>query len=283
MSESGALSPSERKAALPSASGGPPDARVPPEGLLEELDGSIIGTPGALSPAAVGAPAVAAISWRRGALAATALTIARPRLWVLALVAFLARGGLAALALPDRRPADVRRAGQLRRAGLGLGGGTRPAAGRPRGPGRGDGPRPRRRRNPGGGRGGGGAPPGNGRRRGAAGATVERGSRRRPGRDPAAPAPGAAGRRRGRCRARLDRRRLPRADPAERRGRTPAHARPRRRAGGQRRGPRDVAGRGGRRRLRGPPRWSCWARRFHGPWRAGSSTRCGPRSARPSR
>ena len=100
MSESGALSPSEKKAALPSASGGPPDARVSPEGLLEELDGSIIGTPGALSSAAVVAPAVAAISWRRGVLAATALTIARPRLWLLALVAFLARGGLAALALP---------------------------------------------------------------------------------------------------------------------------------------------------------------------------------------
>ncbi len=46
------------------------------------------------------ASAVPALPWRRGFVAATALTVKRPRLWVFALVAFLARGGLAALAFP---------------------------------------------------------------------------------------------------------------------------------------------------------------------------------------
>ncbi|HYN48246.1 MAG TPA: hypothetical protein VER83_05220, partial [Candidatus Nanopelagicales bacterium] len=68
---------------------------VPPDGILEELDGSPIGSASAGPP-----PAVPAIPWRRGFVAATALTVRRPRLWVFGLVAFLARGGLAALTLP---------------------------------------------------------------------------------------------------------------------------------------------------------------------------------------
>jgi len=100
LSETGVTSPNREGAPVSSAPGGRPEARVPPDGLLEELDGSLIGPPWALSPPAVVSPAAPAISWRRGVVAATALTIARPRLWVFALVAFLARGGLAALVVP---------------------------------------------------------------------------------------------------------------------------------------------------------------------------------------
>lgn len=95
MSETGAASPSETGLASPSVPGVPADDRVPPDGILEELDGSPIRLPPALLP-----PAVPAIPWRRGVVAATALTLRLPRLWVFALVAFLARGGLAAFALP---------------------------------------------------------------------------------------------------------------------------------------------------------------------------------------
>ena len=100
MSETGAASPSKTGVAPPSAPGGLPDDRVPPHGMLEELDGSPIGPPPAVPPPAVPPPAVPAIPWRRGCAAATALAVRRPRLWVFALVAFLARGGLATLALP---------------------------------------------------------------------------------------------------------------------------------------------------------------------------------------
>ncbi len=74
------------------------DERLPPDGILEELDGSPIGPP----PSDPGRPPPArpAISWRRMCAAATALTARQPSLWAFALVAFLARGGLAALALP---------------------------------------------------------------------------------------------------------------------------------------------------------------------------------------
>ena len=68
---------------------------VPADGVLEEVDGSPIGPrPVALSPA------VPAVPWRRGFAAATAMTVRRPRLWVFALLAFLARGGLVVLVLP---------------------------------------------------------------------------------------------------------------------------------------------------------------------------------------
>jgi hypothetical protein len=95
VSETGAWSPSETGAVSPGAPGGSPDDRVPPDGILEELDGRRIGL-----PAAGPLSAVPAIPWRRGCAAATALTARRPHLWVFALVAFLARGGLAVLALP---------------------------------------------------------------------------------------------------------------------------------------------------------------------------------------
>ncbi|MFH0750982.1 MAG: hypothetical protein V2B17_04030 [Chloroflexota bacterium] len=72
-----------------------PDDWVPPGGILEELDGSPIRPPSAVPPSAD-----PPIPWRHGFVAAAALTVRRPRLWVFALVAFLARGGLAALALP---------------------------------------------------------------------------------------------------------------------------------------------------------------------------------------
>ncbi len=66
---------------------------TPLEGALEELDGTPI-----RPPAAVGT--TPAVPWRRAAVAAAALAAGRPRLWAYALVAFLARGGLLALALP---------------------------------------------------------------------------------------------------------------------------------------------------------------------------------------
>jgi hypothetical protein len=86
---------SEIGAASPTAPGASPDDGVPPDGILEELDGSPIGLTSARPD-----PGALAVPWRRGFAAATALTVRRPRLWVFALVAFLARGGLAALGLP---------------------------------------------------------------------------------------------------------------------------------------------------------------------------------------
>lgn len=77
-----------------------PGLPVPADGVLEELDGRPIGRPsvrGSLPGAALPAPGV---PWRRGVAAATAMTIHRPSLWVYALVAFLARGGIVVLALP---------------------------------------------------------------------------------------------------------------------------------------------------------------------------------------
>lgn len=113
MSETGAAVPDPPGAAFQDMPGGSPsmsatasaDDRVPADGILEELDGSPIGQlpagPMLAGPPPAGSPpAVPAISWRRGCAAATALTVRQPRLWVFALVAFLARGGLAALALP---------------------------------------------------------------------------------------------------------------------------------------------------------------------------------------
>jgi hypothetical protein len=64
---------------------------APPAGVLEELDGGQIG-PRATPPRA--AP------WPRAMVAATRLAAGRPRLWVFALLAFLARGGLVALVIP---------------------------------------------------------------------------------------------------------------------------------------------------------------------------------------
>jgi len=63
---------------------------TPPDGVLEELDGSPI------RPAEF----PRAEPWLRGAAASAALTAGRPALWVYALVAFLARGGVLALLLP---------------------------------------------------------------------------------------------------------------------------------------------------------------------------------------
>ncbi|HSW42183.1 MAG TPA: hypothetical protein VLM76_06710 [Patescibacteria group bacterium] len=65
------------------------------EGILEELDGTPIGPPPVRS-----VPAGAANPWYRGFAAATAMTARRPGLWILALVAFLTRGGLVALVVP---------------------------------------------------------------------------------------------------------------------------------------------------------------------------------------
>jgi hypothetical protein len=89
VSEIGAESPGVTGAAFASALG------MPAGGILEELDGSPIGLPrDDVQPAATALP------WRWGFVAATALAVRRPRLWVFALVAFLARGGLAVLAFP---------------------------------------------------------------------------------------------------------------------------------------------------------------------------------------
>jgi hypothetical protein len=74
---------------------------VPAGGILEELDGSPIGRTPASSPRPASPPPDApGVSWRWGFAAATTLTFRRPPLWVFALLAFLARGGLAVLALP---------------------------------------------------------------------------------------------------------------------------------------------------------------------------------------
>ncbi len=75
------------------APSGVPTGGVPPAGVLEEVDGTPI-VPVAATPAA------AALSWRRGAAAALSLAAGRPALWLYALIAFLARGGLLVLALP---------------------------------------------------------------------------------------------------------------------------------------------------------------------------------------
>jgi hypothetical protein len=68
-------------------------AGVHPAGALEELDGTPI-----VPAAPLARPA--AFAWHRAAAEAARATAARPRLWAYALVAFLARGGLAVLALP---------------------------------------------------------------------------------------------------------------------------------------------------------------------------------------
>jgi hypothetical protein len=61
-------------------------------GALEELDGTPI------RPSA--GRTTMAVPWHRAAAAAAAVVAARPRLWLYALIAFLARGGLIVLALP---------------------------------------------------------------------------------------------------------------------------------------------------------------------------------------
>jgi hypothetical protein len=95
---------SEARAASPGPPGpaslgvaGVPEGRagVPADGLLEELDGRPIGPPPDPGP-----PAAPDVPWRRGVAAATAMTVRRPSLWVFALVAFLARGGVVVLVLP---------------------------------------------------------------------------------------------------------------------------------------------------------------------------------------
>ena len=94
MSGPGAAPPSAA-GAVSAAPGVPAVPSLPADGILEELDGRPIGPSSTASP-----PAAPALPWRRGAVAATAMTIRRPGLWVFALVAFLARGGLAILLLP---------------------------------------------------------------------------------------------------------------------------------------------------------------------------------------
>jgi hypothetical protein len=92
----GAASPDAPGTSAPgTAAAAPGGMGVPPGGILEELDGQPIG----LAPV-VGPPLAPDIRWRRGAAAATAMTARRPSLWVYALVAFLARGGLLVLVLP---------------------------------------------------------------------------------------------------------------------------------------------------------------------------------------
>ncbi|MFH1475403.1 MAG: hypothetical protein ABIG85_06035 [Chloroflexota bacterium] len=86
---------SKAGAAVPSAARRAADGPVPANGILEELDGSPIGLRSS-SPVSAGA----SIPWWRGWGAATALTVRRSGLWVFALAAFLARGGIAVLVLP---------------------------------------------------------------------------------------------------------------------------------------------------------------------------------------
>ena len=62
-----------------------------PVGVLEELDG------GPIRPRP-GPPR--AVAWPRAMAAASAVAVSQPRLWVFALLAFLARGGLVALVIP---------------------------------------------------------------------------------------------------------------------------------------------------------------------------------------
>lgn len=84
------LPPGDPRAGGP---GGAATAGVPRHGALEELDGTPIMTPAR-------PPRRSFASWARGAAAATATTAGRPGLWAYALVAFLARGGVAVLAFP---------------------------------------------------------------------------------------------------------------------------------------------------------------------------------------
>jgi hypothetical protein len=98
----GAASPDAPGPASPGLIGAPEGrAGVPADGILEELDGRPIGRPAAPGPPSTpGPPAAPDVPWRRGVAAATAMTVRRPSLWVFALVAFLARGGVVALVLP---------------------------------------------------------------------------------------------------------------------------------------------------------------------------------------
>ena len=75
------------------AGGAAAPADLPRHGALEELDGTPIVTAARL-------PRRTSASWALGAAAATAATAGRPGLWAYALVAFLARGGVAVLAFP---------------------------------------------------------------------------------------------------------------------------------------------------------------------------------------
>jgi hypothetical protein len=78
----------EPRVPAPAAPGG-----MPPDGVLEELDGTPVG-------ASATRPSTPAVPWHRGVATGAAVTAARPRLWVFALVAFLARGGVLVLVLP---------------------------------------------------------------------------------------------------------------------------------------------------------------------------------------
>jgi hypothetical protein len=82
-----------REPSLGSLAGGITASGIPREGALEEIDGTPITT-------AARPPQRESASWVRAAAAAAAITAGRPRLWAYALVAFLARGGLAGLAFP---------------------------------------------------------------------------------------------------------------------------------------------------------------------------------------
>lgn len=66
---------------------------VPPDGILEELDGTPIRPPA--RPARV-----PAVRWRTAAVAAVRVAMGRPPLWAYALLAFLARGGVLVLVAP---------------------------------------------------------------------------------------------------------------------------------------------------------------------------------------
>jgi len=88
----------EATVAVPAVPG--PVVAVPADGVLEELDGRPIGPPSVRGPLPGGALPAPGVPWRRGVAAATAMTVRRPSLWVYALVAFLARGGILVLALP---------------------------------------------------------------------------------------------------------------------------------------------------------------------------------------
>ena len=63
---------------------------APPVGVLEELDG------GSIRPRSASSSA----GWARAMAGASMVALSRPRLWVFALLAFLARGGLVALVVP---------------------------------------------------------------------------------------------------------------------------------------------------------------------------------------
>jgi hypothetical protein len=63
---------------------------APPAGVLEELDGGSIGP----------RPASSTVGWSRAMVHASIVALSRPRLWVFALLSFLARGGLVVLVVP---------------------------------------------------------------------------------------------------------------------------------------------------------------------------------------